>query len=32
MTVMAACHYVGSVTITSSAEGSPTSVEGTFST
>lgn len=32
MTVMAACHYVGSVTITSDVEGIPTSVEGTFST
>lgn len=36
---MAACHYVGAVTITSSVEGIPssvegipTSVEGTFST
>lgn len=29
---MAACHYVGAVTITSGAEGSSTSVEGTFST
>lgn len=36
---MAACHYVGAVTISSSAvtitsgvEGIPTSVEGTFST
>ena len=29
---MAACHYVGAVTITSSIEGIPTSVEGTFST
>lgn len=28
---MAACHYVGAVTITSSVEGIPTSVEGTFS-
>ncbi len=27
---MAACHYVGAVTITSSVEGIPTSVEGTF--
>lgn len=32
VTVMAACHYVGSVTITSGVEGIPTSVEGTFST
>lgn len=32
MTVMAACHYVGSVTITSGVEGIPTSVEGTFTT
>lgn len=32
MTVMAACHYVGAVTITSGVEGIPTSVEGTFST
>ena len=29
---MAACHYVGAVTITSSVEGIPNSVEGTFST
>ena len=29
---MAACHFVGAVTITSSTEGIPTSVEGTFST
>lgn len=29
---MAACHFVGAVTITSSVEGIPTSVEGTFST
>lgn len=29
---MAACHYVGTVTITSSVEGIPTSVEGTLST
>ncbi len=29
---MAACHHVGAVTITSSVEGIPTSVEGTFST
>lgn len=28
---MAACHYVGAVTISSSVEGIPTSVEGTFS-
>lgn len=28
---MAACHFVGAVTITSSTEGIPTSVEGTFS-
>lgn len=28
---MAACHYVGGVTITSGVEGIPTSVEGTFS-
>lgn len=28
---MAAGHYVGAVTITSSVEGIPTSVEGTFS-
>lgn len=38
VTVMAACHYVGAVTITSGVEGIPTnveviptSVEGTFS-
>lgn len=29
---MTACLYVGAVTITSSVEGIPTSVEGTFST
>ena len=29
---MAACHYVGAVTITSGVEGIPTSVEGIFST
>lgn len=29
---MAACHYVGAVTITTSVEVIPTSVEGTFST
>lgn len=29
---MAACHYVGAVTIASGIEGIPTSVEGTFST
>lgn len=29
---MAACHFVGVVTITSSVEGIPTCVEGTFST
>lgn len=29
---MAACHYVGAVTISSGVEGIPTSVEGTFST
>ena len=28
VTVMAACHFVGVVTITSSVEGIPTSVEG----
>lgn len=28
---MAACHFVGAVTITSGVEGIPTSVEGTFS-
>lgn len=28
MTVMAACHFVGAVTITSRVEGIPTSVEG----
>lgn len=32
MTVMAACHFVGAVTITSGVEGILTSVEGTFST
>lgn len=32
MTVMAACHFVGAVTITSGVEVIPTSVEGTFST
>lgn len=32
MTIMAACHYVGSVTITSSAEGTTSDAEGTFST
>lgn len=32
MTVMAACHFVGAVTITSGVEGITTSVEGTFST
>ena len=29
---MTACLYVGAVTITSSVEGIPSSVEGTFST
>lgn len=29
---MAACHYVGAVTITSGVEGIPTSLEGYFST
>lgn len=29
---MAACHFVGAVTITSGVEGIPTSVEGTFNT
>lgn len=29
---MAACHYVGAVTIPTSVEGTFTSVEGTFST
>lgn len=29
---MAACHFVGAVTITSSAEGIPTNVEGSPST
>lgn len=29
---MAACHFVGAVTITSGVEGIPTSIEGTFST
>lgn len=29
---MAACHFVGAVTITSGVEGIPTSLEGTFST
>lgn len=29
---MAACHFVGAVTITTSVEGIPTSIEGTFST
>ena len=29
---MAACHFVGAVTITSGVKGIPTSVEGTFST
>lgn len=29
---MAACHFVGAVTINSGVEGIPTSVEGTFST
>lgn len=32
MTVIAACHYVGAMTIISDVEGIPTSVEGTFST
>lgn len=32
VSVMAACHYVGAVTITSGVESIPTSVEGTFST
>lgn len=32
MTVMAACLYVGAVTITSSVEAIPTSVEGSLST
>lgn len=32
MTVMAACHFVGAMTITSGVEGIPTSVEGSLST
>lgn len=32
MTVMAACHYVGAMTIISGVEGIPTSVEGSLST
>ncbi len=29
---MAACHYVGAVTISTNVEGIPTRVEGTFNT